>query len=240
MKYLLIILMLIPAFTFSQQPSGIITYEEVRISDSSNDEDISFHFNMQLPQEEKQRLTAKLHGTIKRTRYLYFTPSTTWTHCLQKSAEKGVISAVDVVRTYKDSTLGHNLLLDIGENEFGGQEVASLTRFPLHVRRLERPIHIGFNRTDTSRVILGYKCYAYVNPEEPGTRYWMTDELDLPKMNQSGFIPSTSNLTGVLLAYEKQEEKRFTEATAIDFCPLDEMALRHTPLLELRPEMVRQ
>lgn len=238
MKLILFFLSLF-SFSLAKSQSGIITYDRVRIVDSSN-ANLSFHFNVNLPEEEKRRLAKDVYGRRCWKRYLYFTPNTTWCYKIAVSGlEKTKASAVDVVRSYKDSTHKHLQLMDVSEDGFGGQNfTAVIKNMPTHLRRAEISTLKGYRKGEESCEILGYTCYAYKNPKEPEKIYWVTEELDLPSLGGSSFLHPESTVSGVVLKYEYA--KGYMEAVSIDFCILNEIALRHTPLLELRPEMVRQ
>lgn len=238
LKIISVLLLLFVVVTLSaQSPSGIITYKRTTTFDSTSRHIFTAPGGLELDLPEEVITELLPESKQHTTRFLHFTPNTTWSYTLLDSLQEGKTVGSDITRSYMDSTYQHYQLADIGMYDFGGQETVRFINLPTQIRRIKRRSLDSYTQLDSTRQILGYTCQAYKNEEIHAT-VWVTKELELPGMLPTGFLAEESLDAGVVLALETPKSK--SEAVKIEFCELSEAAIRHTPLLKLKPELVKQ
>lgn len=237
MRFSLFLVYLFPILLCAQSPSGVVTYKQTTLLDSTcqNTYLSPQGLEMNIPDEVMKAATKEV-VEVPMTSYLYFTARTTWAYSLLDTFAKGDLHATDFIRSYIDSSYKHLQLTDLLENEIGRQEYAEILTPTFDLRRFKRTGLEDYKRIDSTRTILGYTCQAYYHTENDQL-YWIAEGINTPLMGYSGFFADARGLRGIVLGKESRNSKY--EATAIKFCEISDAVLRHTPLLDLRPELIR-
>lgn len=236
------LLFILPCLLFAQQyPSCIITYRGELVFDASlNDRNASVKVKGDLSKSRSQERKRSFSHTCKIIKYLYFTPTVTWSYFLvDMEIPKKRSYAATVMRSYKDSTHTHDLQRGIyrdsmGEPAFSLEDAGLATG----VQRRKMNKLQKYRRTEDTCQVLGYTCYAYRHVEDALQAFWVTEELDLPPLLQAGFIHPESEIKGVVLRVDYGFG--YLEASDIEYRELNETVLKYTPLKTLRPEMILQ
>lgn len=236
------LLFIFSSLLFAQQyPSCIITYRgEIVFDPSLNDRNASVKVKSDLPKWRSQEMKRSFTHICKTIKYLYFTPTVTWSYFLidMEIPKKRSYSAT-VMRSYKDSTHTHSLERGIYRDSIG-EPVFPLEDAGLStdLQRKEMNKLQKYQRTEDTCQVLGHTCYAYRHIEDSLQALWVTEELDLPPLLQSSFIHPESEIEGVVLRADYGFG--YLEASNIEFRELNETVLKYTPLKALRPEIIFQ
>lgn len=258
MKLLIPILLLYATISSAsaQGRSGIITYELVQ---TTTIEGVHLDDNGPLPPELLHKITG---GRAIGEQFLdtnlvklYFTDRVAWHdferikpyrhHQQEEKTNLFLDSKVTsfISRTYADSSYYYVTWITIGPEgkDFSDSPMDSIPD-NLKIERKTSGLWEGFEQTGEEKIILGYTCQEWYKSSE-GVSIWLYQGKEFPSMSQQGFRHPDSKVQGTVLAwsiYSEENESIITSATAIDidFCLLDELALYHTPLTELRPEDV--